>query len=158
MQGTWVRALVPEDPTCCGATKPMCHNYWACAWEPQLLSPRAATTEACSPRARAPQQEKPPQWEALHTTTKSRPCSPQLEKARVQQRRPNTAKNKIYKINLYKKKLSNSTEVWMRKEVLDVVIPHSGVERLEQSEAGRSRSKVQHLCLLCMTLDKFQPL
>ena len=27
MQGTRVRALVREDPTCCGATKPMRHNY-----------------------------------------------------------------------------------------------------------------------------------
>ena len=27
MQGTQVRALVQEDPTCCGATKPVCHNY-----------------------------------------------------------------------------------------------------------------------------------
>ena len=27
MQGTQVRALVLEDPTCCGATKPVCHNY-----------------------------------------------------------------------------------------------------------------------------------
>ena len=27
MQGTQVRALVQEDPTCRGATKPMCHNY-----------------------------------------------------------------------------------------------------------------------------------
>ena len=26
-QGTWVRPLVWEDPTCCGATKPVCHNY-----------------------------------------------------------------------------------------------------------------------------------
>ena len=26
MQGTQVRALVREDPTCCGAAKPMCHN------------------------------------------------------------------------------------------------------------------------------------
>ena len=34
MQGTRVRALVQEDPTCCGATKPMCHNFWACALEP----------------------------------------------------------------------------------------------------------------------------
>ena len=34
MQGTWVRALVQEDPTGCGATKPMCHNYWTCALEP----------------------------------------------------------------------------------------------------------------------------
>ena len=27
MQGTWVRALVWEDPRYCGATKPVCHNY-----------------------------------------------------------------------------------------------------------------------------------
>ena len=34
------------------------------AHKAQLLSPRAATIEAWVPRARAPQQEKPPQWEA----------------------------------------------------------------------------------------------
>ena len=49
MQGTWVQSLVREDPTCCGATKLVCHNYWACALEhashnywacvPQLLKP-----------------------------------------------------------------------------------------------------------------------
>ena len=49
MQGTRVWALVREDPTCHGATK---------------LS--ATTTEAHVPRARAPPQEKPRQWEA-HT-------------------------------------------------------------------------------------------
>ena len=27
MQGTWVRTLVWEDPTCCGAIEPMRHNY-----------------------------------------------------------------------------------------------------------------------------------
>ena len=27
MLGTWVRALVQEDSTCRGATKPVCHNY-----------------------------------------------------------------------------------------------------------------------------------
>ena len=27
MQGTWVRALVHEDPTCRGATKPVHHDY-----------------------------------------------------------------------------------------------------------------------------------
>ena len=62
MQGTRVQALVQEDPTCRGATKPVRHNYWAC--EPQLLSPRATTTKTHAPRDRAPQQEKPPQWEA----------------------------------------------------------------------------------------------
>ena len=35
MQRTWVRALVREDPTCCRATKPVRHNYWACALEPE---------------------------------------------------------------------------------------------------------------------------
>ena len=87
VQGTRVWSLVWEDPTCCGATKPMCHNYWAWAlepashnywahvpqllkpahsraWVPQLLSPYATTTEARVPRACAPQQEKPLQWEA----------------------------------------------------------------------------------------------
>ena len=49
MQGTRVRALVREDPICRGATKPVRHNYWACALElanrndwacvPQLLKP-----------------------------------------------------------------------------------------------------------------------
>ena len=27
MQGTWVRVLVREDPTCRGTTKPVRHNY-----------------------------------------------------------------------------------------------------------------------------------
>ena len=27
MQGTWVRALAQEDPTCHEATKPVSHNY-----------------------------------------------------------------------------------------------------------------------------------
>ena len=47
MQGTRVQVLVWEDPTCRGATKPVRHYYGAHA-----------------PRARAPQQEKPPRWEA----------------------------------------------------------------------------------------------
>ena len=34
MQGTRVRALVWEDPTCCRATKPVCHSYQARALEP----------------------------------------------------------------------------------------------------------------------------
>ena len=34
MQGTQVRALVQEDPTCCRATKPVCNSYWGCTLEP----------------------------------------------------------------------------------------------------------------------------
>ena len=34
VQGTRVWALVREDPTFRGATKPVCHSYWACTLEP----------------------------------------------------------------------------------------------------------------------------
>ena len=34
MQGTWVQALVREDPTCRGVNKLVHHNYWACALQP----------------------------------------------------------------------------------------------------------------------------
>ena len=67
MQGTRLRALVQEDPTCRGATKPGRHNYWARALEPashNYWSLCATTTEARAPRACALQQEKPLQWEA----------------------------------------------------------------------------------------------
>ena len=37
-QGTWVRSLVWEDPTCRGAAKPVHHNYWAWALEPGSCS------------------------------------------------------------------------------------------------------------------------
>ena len=47
MQGTRVRALVWEDPTCRGAAGPVSHDCWACA------------SGAC-----APQQERPRRWEA----------------------------------------------------------------------------------------------
>ena len=51
MQGTRVRALVREDPTCRRAIKPVRHNYWACALEPashNYWSPR--TWSPCSTR------------------------------------------------------------------------------------------------------------
>ena len=67
MLGTQVRALVQEDSTCRGAAKPLCHNCWAWALEPashNYWSPCATTTEVHMPRAHAPQQEKPPRWEA----------------------------------------------------------------------------------------------
>ena len=58
MQGTRVWALVWEDPTFRRATKPVHHNYWACALEPASHNYLAHVPKAC-----APQQEKPLQWE-----------------------------------------------------------------------------------------------
>ena len=45
MQATRVRALVWEDPTCCGATKSVRHKYWACALEPVLCNKRSHRSE-----------------------------------------------------------------------------------------------------------------
>ena len=55
MQGTRVRALVREHPTCCGATKPASHNYWAHV--PQLLKP--ACLEPVFRNKRSHHNEKP---------------------------------------------------------------------------------------------------
>ena len=92
MQGTRVRALVREDPTCRRATKPLRHNCWACALEPasrnywarvpQLLKP--ARLEPALRNKRSHRNEKPASG-----------GSPQLEKARAQQRKPKAAKNKL---------------------------------------------------------------
>ena len=74
MQGTQVRSLVQEDHTGLRATKPVSHNYWA-----HVL-----------------QQEKPQQWGAHAPQLESNLCSPQLEKAHMQQQRPSTANIYIY--------------------------------------------------------------
>ena len=44
-----VQALVQEDPTCHGATKPMCHNYSACALEPTSHNYRARMPQLLKP-------------------------------------------------------------------------------------------------------------
>ena len=36
MEGTRVRAVVQEDPTCRGAAKPVHNSYWAYALEPAI--------------------------------------------------------------------------------------------------------------------------
>ena len=64
VQGTQVRSLVCEHPTCC--------NYWS----------------LCAPR-----QDKPPQRGACRLQWRVAPA-PQLEKAGAQQRRLSTAKSK----------------------------------------------------------------
>ena len=65
MQETWVWSLIQEDPTCHRATKPVSHNYWACALEPSnhnYWAPALQLPKPAARRARAP-QKKPPHWE-----------------------------------------------------------------------------------------------
>ena len=78
MQGTPVLSLVWEDPTWRGAIKPVDHNYWS----------------LCAPKAHAPQQEKPPQWEAW-----------------ALQQRPSAAKNNLIF-------LRNGTEIEKERRLL----------------------------------------
>ena len=77
MKETRVQAVVQEDPTCHGATKPMRPNCWACAlglsscgcWAcvPQLL--KLSVWSLCSATRDAAAVRSP------HTATKSSPCS-----------------------------------------------------------------------------------
>ena len=95
MQGTQNWSLVWEDPTCSRATKPMCHNYWACALETghsnywvlelQLLKPK-------HPRAYAPQPEKSPQWKVHASQQKRSLLTATREKPTQQQRSSTTNK------------------------------------------------------------------
>ena len=97
MQGTRIQALVREDPTCRGATKPMHHNYWACALEPTRHNYGARVPQVLKAARLEPMlhnKEKPLQWEAHAPQRSVAPLSPQLEKACAQQQRPKAAKNK----------------------------------------------------------------
>ena len=85
MQGTRVQALVWEDPTCCGVTKPVSHKLLSL----RVWSLCSATREATIVRGPRTVMQSGPR-----TAMKSGPHLPQLEKALAQKRRPNTAKNK----------------------------------------------------------------
>ena len=66
MQRTWVQSLVREDPTCCGATKPVRHNYWACALKPASHNYWACVPQLPKPARLEPMlhnKDEPPQWE-----------------------------------------------------------------------------------------------
>ena len=68
VQGTRVRALVREDPTCHRATKPVHHNYWDCILEPTIHNYWAHVLQLLQPACLEPvlcNKEKPLQWEAL---------------------------------------------------------------------------------------------
>ena len=86
MQGTRVRALVWEDPTCCGATGPVSHNCWACA-----------------SGASAPQQERPRWWEARAPRWRAAPACRNWRRALAQKRRPNIAINQSINKSFKKK-------------------------------------------------------
>ena len=84
MQEPRTGSLIREDPACHRVAEPIGHYSWACVQEPgnhnhwvhlsQL--PKPAHSTAC-----APQQEKPPQWEAHTMQLENSSQSPQIEKS-----------------------------------------------------------------------------
>ena len=64
------------------------------AHDPQLLSPCATTTEARTPWSPRSATGEATTMRSPRTAAKSNPRSPQLEKACMQQRRPNATKDK----------------------------------------------------------------
>ena len=85
MQGTRVRALVWEDPTCHGAAGPVSHDCWACA------------SGACAPRRGGGRDGERPahrdEERSPHRDEEWPPLAVARESPRTN-RRPNTAKNK----------------------------------------------------------------
>ena len=94
MQRTLAQSLVQEDPTCCGAAKPVHLSAWAHGL--QLLKP-------ARPGAGALQQEKPMQWEAHVPSYRVALHSQQPEKAQDSSKEPVQPKTKKTK----KKNLSS---------------------------------------------------
>ena len=78
-------------PTCHGAAKPVCRNYWGCALEPR------SSNWAQAPRACAPQQEKPPKWEICSLQLKSNTHLSQLGESLSSNKDPERPKKKNFK-------------------------------------------------------------
>ena len=78
MQKTRVQALVQEDPTCRRATKPVRHNYWACALQPVRHNYWARVPQLLKPVRLEPvlHNEKPLQWEARAPQWRVDPAHP----------------------------------------------------------------------------------
>ena len=107
MHRTRIWSLVQEDPIWHRATKPRSRKI---PYATEQLSPRAATTESCAPRAYAPQQEKPLQWEAHTLQTE---CSPSTRASPGSRRKTQCSqkeRNKPKKI-WSNRNFSGSTEV-----------------------------------------------
>ena len=108
MQRTQVQALVREDPTCRGATKPVHHNYWACALEPvshnywahvpQLLKP--TRLEPVLSNKRSHRDEKP-------THCNEDPMQPKKKKRKkneVKKKKKQLVEERMSKLSIYRLK------------------------------------------------------
>ena len=115
MQETWLWSLILEDPTCCRATKHMCHNYWNCAlktgscncWThvPRLLKLKGLELMLYNERSHCG-------GELMCCNKRVAPAATTKEKPAKQQR-PSTTKN-IYINNFFKVSLVNHGSITLR--------------------------------------------
>ena len=103
MQKTRVQSLVWEDPTSCRTTKPVCHDYWACA--PEL---GAVAREA-------------PKKRSLHSATEWGPHSLQLKKSLCSNE---TQHSQINNKQCFKKVLINQKENILQKHLIPLFNTH----------------------------------
>ena len=69
-EGDWGSCLAPLDPTCRGATKPLGHNYGACAQEPRsrnYWSLRALEPMLCNKRGHRSEKPSHHNWRVAST-------------------------------------------------------------------------------------------
>ena len=149
MQETQVRSLVWEDSTCHHAAKPACHNYWACALEPEncnywIIVPQLL--KSVYPRVHALQQEKTLQCEAQGLQLQSRPRSLQLGKSQHSNEHPAQPKIKINKWNYLLKKwilLEDENRLCRKKIIYGIFVDNilcggEGWQRMEQASVESS--------------------
>ena len=95
VQETQVQSMVGDDPTCHGATKPMYHNYWACAPEPGNCNCWAAchSCRAGVPWSLGSAAREATAIRSPHATTREKPLLTTTRARPMQQQRPNKVKN-----------------------------------------------------------------
>ena len=97
--------------------------------EPVLWSPGATTAEPCTlqvlrpecPRAYAPHQEKPTQWEAYASQLENGPCSPQLEKSQCSNEDPPQPNAESWTVKKAERWRIDSFELWCWRRLLRVL-------------------------------------
>ena len=104
---TPVESLIWKDPTCCGTTKPMSLNHWACApgpgsrgyWSLSTQSPCSATRGATAVRS-------------SRTATKRSPHSLKLKRARAATKTHHSQKKRLSHLCQGLVLISTITKLW----------------------------------------------
>ena len=95
--GTRVGLLIQEDPACCRATKPVCHNQWGCSWSLGATATEPTCRNYWNPPALEPRlQNQRSQGNVKPENRKEEQTPlPQLKKSLSSARKTQSTKNKL---------------------------------------------------------------